>query len=131
MESAVARFESDRYAKNGARREKSAQRVVGELLLRFGIAPHLSGFDPLCGAIRITTERGRFSALPKMSGVHQMIRSLCGENNPEHALHDAITVGFLEAGEAHTQIFPFSNHPSIAEFVCTLAELARDRILPG
>lgn len=113
-----------------AKREDSAQRVAGELLLRCGITPHLCGFDPLCGAIRMTSERDRTRALPAMNAMRTAVGALCKERNPEHAARDAILAGFLTTDETHTQIFPFSDRPSIADFICTLAELARDRVLP-
>lgn len=104
------------------RRTGDAHRVVGELLLRFGITPHLSGYDPLSSGIRLTAERERKAGL------------LCpGEDEPrylrEHAMRDAIRAGFLYTDAIHTQIFPFSERPSNSEFVCTLAALAHDRIM--
>ena len=130
MESGVVRSDTGRYVKRDARREENAQRVVGELLLRFGITPHLSGFDPLCGAIRIASERDRTNVMPPFYRIQPMVGELCRESNPDHALRDAIGVGFLRTDPMQAQLFPFSDRPSIAEFVCTLAELARDRILP-
>ena len=116
----------DRNRKRGGRSGAPAQRAAGELLLRFGVTPHLCGFDPLCGAIRFSAERDRTE--PPSVGMRQICGALCRERSPEHALRDAIGIGFLTADGIHAEIFPFSNRPGSAEFVCTLAELVRDCI---
>ena len=105
-------------------RKKPAQRAPGELLLQFGVTPHLCGFDPLCGAIRFSAERSRVG--PPSGGMQPMIDALCREHDPAHALRDAIGVGFLAADGIHAEVFPFSDRPGSVEFICTLAELVRD-----
>ena len=127
----VRSFETDRNVKRTARSKENTHRIAGELLLELGVAPHLCGFDPLCNAIRFTAERERSRPAPSLTGMQQAFGALCRERNPEHAVRDAIGAGFLGTDEIHTKLFPFSDRPSSAEFVCTLAELVRDRILPG
>ena len=109
-------------------RERDASRTAGELLLRFGITPHLCGFEPLCEGVRIVAEREREDERPPLSELQPAVGRLLDEHSPEHAMRDAIGVGFLSADAIHTQLFPFSDRPSNAEFICTLAELVSDRI---
>ena len=48
------------------RRVGDAHRTVGELLLAFGVTPHLDGFDPILKGIRIRAEQnGPGSMLPE------------------------------------------------------------------
>ena len=107
---------------------QTPQRIVGELLLRFGITPHLCGFDPLSSTIRMAAEEDRTCGMQPASVLQPTLGALCCESDPAHAMRDAIGVGFLGADEIHAKIFPFSDRPSSAEFICTLAELVRDRI---
>lgn len=109
-------------------REQRAQRIVEELLLRCGITPHLCGFDPLSNLIRMAAERDRSRGTGPLSDLQPMLGLLFRACNPEHAMRDAIGVGFLGSDEIHTTLFPFSDRPCSAEFVCTLAELVRDRM---
>ena len=119
------------FAYSGAgcmRRRGDASRTAGELLLLFGITPHLCGFEPLCEGVRIVAERERTRERPPLSELQPAVGRLLGEQSPEHAIRDAIGVGFLDADEIHARLFPFSDRPSSAEFICTLAELVCDRI---
>lgn len=109
-------------------REEDPERIIGELLLRFGITPHLKGYEPLREGVRITAERRRSSGRSPLADLGPTVGKICGERSTETAIHDAIGVGFLSADAIHTQLFPFSDRPSNAEFICTLAELVSDRI---
>ena len=122
------RFFTYRGAERMPHRERDASRTAGELLLRFGITPHLCGFEPLCEGVRIVAEREREDERPPLSELQPAVGRLLGENNPEHAMRDAIGVGFLDPDEIHARLFPFSDRPASAEFICTLAELVMDRI---
>lgn len=121
-------FAFDRGGDATQRCAEDATRIIGELLLRLGITPHLKGYEPLREGVRITAERERSVARPPLTDLRPMVGRICGEHSPEHAIHDAIGVGFLSAEEIHARIFPFSDRPSSAEFICTLAELVSDRI---
>ncbi len=118
----------DGGARRMPRRERDASRTAGELLLRFGITPHLCGFEPLCEGVRIVAERERACERPPLAQLQPAVERLCGEHSPEHAMRDAIGVGFLSPDEIHARLFPFSDRPSSAEFICTLAEMVCDRI---
>ncbi|MBR4907159.1 MAG: hypothetical protein IKZ44_09970 [Clostridia bacterium] len=109
-------------------RERDASRTAGELLLRFGITPHLCGFEPLCEGVRIVAERERERERPPLVELQPAVARLLGEQSQEHAMRDAIGVGFLGPDEIHARLFPFSDRPGSAEFICTLAELVCDRI---
>ena len=121
-------FEHGRGAGRTLRREEDASRVVGELLLQCGITPHLLGFELLREQVRITAKRERLKNRPTLRDLRSATGSLCGACSAEHAVRDAIGAGFLSADGIHTRLFPFSDRPGSAEFVCTLAELALDRI---
>ena len=119
------------FAYGGAgrmRRRGDASRTAGELLLRFGITPHLCGYEPLCEGVRIVAERERKDERPPLSELQPAVGRLYGEQSPEHAMRDAIGAGFLGPDEIHARLFPFSDRPSSAEFICTLAELVMDRM---
>ena len=120
-------FAYDRADRTPCRREDTT-RIIGELLLRFGITPHLKGFEPLRDEVRITAEHERSGLRPPLADLSPTVGRICGKGCAEHAIHDAIGVGFLSADEIHTKLFPFSDRPSSAEFICTLAELVMDRI---
>ena len=122
----IRMFERD--ACGTLRRREDASRVVGELLLQCGITPHLCGFEPLSDGIRMTAERRRAQGRPPLDELQPAVGSLCGKHSPEHAIRDAIGAGFLFADTLHARVFPFSDRPSSAEFICTLAELVMDRI---
>jgi hypothetical protein len=100
-----------------ARRVGDAHRMIGELMLAFGVTPHLDGFDPISQGIRIRAERKGQGALPPKKALSH-----------ETAIRTAIGIGFLRADGIHAQIFPFTDRPSSSEFICTLAALVRDRI---
>lgn len=117
-----------RGADRTLRRREDASRVVEELLLQCGITPHLSGFEPLSGGIRITAERERSHGRPPLAELQPAVGSLCGERSPEHAMRDAIGAGHLLSEEISTHLVSFPDRPSSAEFICTLAELVTDRI---
>lgn len=120
--------EIGRCGRNKERRALNEYRLIGELLLRFGIGPHLVGFDPLRESIRLTAEQDRgFGAAPHAE-IIAVAEALCNVTNGEHAIRDAIRAGFSHPDEIHSQIFPFSEHPTNREFICTLAELVRDWI---
>lgn len=121
------RIRFERTAAGHARRVSDAHRVVGELLLELGVAPHLVGYDPLCDGIRIASEQDRTWAV-QPAALNAAVETLCDASNGEHAIRDAIGVGFLRPDDLHARIFPFSKRPSNSEFVCTLAELVRDRM---
>lgn len=119
------------FAYDGAgrmRRERDASRTAGELLLRFGITPHLCGYEPLCEGVRIVAERERERERPPLSELQPAVGRLLGNFGPEHAMRDAIGVGFLSTDGIHARLFPLSVRPGSAEFICTLAELVSDRI---
>ena len=126
--------EKDLFFRNGQRRKRmpcrreDAARITDELLLALGIAPHLGGFEPLSEEVRITAERRRGNARPPITDPEPIAVRLCGEHGAEHAMRDAIGVGFLHTDEIHTRIFPYTDRPGCAEFICTLAELVLDRI---
>ena len=122
------RFFVYRGAERMPHRERDASRTAGELLLRFGITPHLCGYEPLCEGVRIVAEREREREHPPLAELQPAVGRLLGEQSPEHAMRDAIGVGFLGPDEIHARLFPFSDRPSSAEFICTLAELVMDRI---
>ena len=107
------------------------QRAAGEVLLQFGITPHLVGFDPLCSAIRILAERDRTEGECSFFGTQPTVSALWQDVDTEHAIRDALGVGFLGSDEIHARVFPFSDRPSSGEFVCTVAELLRDRMAEG
>ena len=117
--------------RTGERRTADAHRMIGELMLRMGIEPHLVGFEPLCDGVRIAAEQERTSGAASPKGVYPAIGDLCETDAGEHAIRDAIGVGFLNPGGIHAEIFPFSDRPSNFEFICTVAELVRDRIKSG
>lgn len=117
-----------RHERDRTERVRHAQRVTGELLLEFGIGPHLAGFDPLIHGIRILAERDRAGGTSLPVILQPTIGSVCGSIAWEHAVRDAISVGFLNPDAIHTWAFPFSKRPTGAEFICTLAELVHDRI---
>jgi hypothetical protein len=121
-------FQTAEYQKRMPYRQEDRARIAGELLLAFGITPHLVGFEPLREGVRITAERERGSERPPIRDLEPAVERLCGEHSPEHAMRDAIGAGFLGPDEIHTRVFPFSDRPSCAEFICTLAELVLDRI---
>ncbi len=121
-------FARDCSGKRTPRRETDTTRIIGELLLRFGITPHLKGFEPLREEVRITVECERGSERPSLVELQPTVGKLCGERNPAFAARDAISVGFLSADRVCAQFFPFSDRPSSAEFICTLAEMVTDRI---
>ena len=56
------------------------------------------------------------------------LETLCDHVSQEHSMRDAIGAGFLNTDDIHARLFPFSDRPSNAEFIYTLAELVRDRI---
>ncbi len=114
--------------KRTQRRKGDASRCAAELLLQFGITPHLSGFEPLTEGVRMTAERERRSMRPPIRDLEPAMRDLCGECRPEHAMRDAIGAGFAGTNEVFARVFPFSDRPGSAEFICTLAELVSDRI---
>ena len=118
----------DRGTAGLLRRRGDASRTAGELLLEFGITPHLCGFEPLCEGVRIVAEREREDERPPLSELQPAVGRLLDEHSPEHAMRDAIGVGFLGPDEIHARLFPFSDRPGSAEFICTLAELVMDRI---
>lgn len=115
------------FAGGQARRVSDAHRMIGELLLSLGVTPHLCGYDPLCDGIRMTAERDRKNAMHP-NEMCMAVELLCGAPNGEHAIRDAIAVGFTERNDLHAAIFPFSARPTNSEFVCTLAELVRNRM---
>ncbi len=117
--------------RTGERRTADAHRMIGELMLRMGIEPHLVGFEPLCDGVRIAAEQERTSGAASPNGIYPAIGDLCETDAGEHAIRDAIGVGFLNPGGIHAEIFPFSDRPSNFEFICTVAELVRDRIKSG
>ena len=117
------------FAGGQARRVSDAHRMIGELLLKLGVTPHLVGFDSLCGGIRMTAEQDRASVLHP-GEICTAVEALSGAANGEHAIRDAINAGFLERSDLHAKIFPFSDRPSNSEFVCTIAELVRSRMAP-
>lgn len=121
---------SERKRQGSERRVSDAHRAVGELLLTLGVTPHLSGYDPLSDGIRMTAERKRACAAHR-NELFEAVETLCGTTNGEHAIRDAIDVGFASPGDLHAQIFPYTDRPTNAEFVCTLAELVRDRLTPS
>ena len=127
MKETILFADAGQTARGSERRTEDAHRLIGELLLRMGIGPHLVGFDPLCEGIRILAEQDREAGFSP-ADVFPLIEELCGVTNGEHAVRDAICAGFLHPEEIHSQIFPFSNRPSNCEFICTLAELVRNRI---
>ena len=104
------------------------QRAAAEMLLQFGITPHLGGFDPLCSEIRMMAERNRSEGVPPFFGARPTIAALWQDADTEHAIRDALSAGFMGPDGIHMQTFPFADRPSSAEFVCTIAELLRDRI---
>ena len=104
------------------------QRAAEEMLLQFGITPHLGGFDPLCSVVRMMAEQDRSVGAPPFYGAQPTVAGLWQETDTAHAIRDALGAGFLGPDEIQAQIFPFSDRPSSAEFVCTVAELLRDRI---
>lgn len=119
------------FAYDGAgrmRRERDASRTAGELLLRLGVTPHLCGYEPLCEGVRIVAERERERERPPLSELQPAVGRLLGNFGPEHAMRDAIGVGFLSTDGIHARLFPLSVRPGSAEFICTLAELVSDRI---
>ena len=59
-------------------RERDASRTAGELLLRFGITPHLCGFEPLCEGVRIVAEREREDERPPLSELQPAVGRLLG-----------------------------------------------------
>ena len=118
----------DRGTLGAMRRRGDASRTTGELLLRFGITPHLCGYEPLREGVRMIAEQEREHERPPLAELQPVLEHLLGERSPEHAMRDAIGVGFLDSDEIHGRLFPFSDRPSSAEFICTLAELVMDRI---
>lgn len=118
----------DGGARRMPRRERDASRTTGELLLRFGITPHLCGYEPLREGVRMIAEQERERERPPLAELQPVLEHLLGERSPEHAMRDAIGVGFLDSDEIHGRLFPFSERPSSAEFICTLAELVCERI---
>ncbi len=120
--------QAGRAVRGGDRRAADAHRMVGELLLRLGIGPHLVGFEPLCEGVRFAAEQDRVFGAASPAEVLPAIEDLCDVVSGEHAMRDAIGVGFLNPDGIHTEIFPFSDRPSNFEFICTVAELVRDRI---
>ena len=114
-------------ARGSVRRVSDAHRVIGELLLSLGVTPHLCGYDPLCDGIRITAER-ECACIAHPNELFAAVEALCSVSNGEHAIRDAIGVGFTAPDDLHARIFPFTDRPTNSEFVCTLAELVRDRI---
>lgn len=100
-----------------ARRVGDTHRFIGELLLAFGVTPHLDGFDPISQGIRIRAERRETDAIPSGKALSH-----------ETAVRTAIGVGFLSAAQVHAQIFSCTDRPSSSEFICTLAALVRDRL---
>ncbi len=116
-------------SRQGKRRSAvNTHRYIGELMLRLGIEPHLVGYDPLCGGIRIAAERDRASCVPVSERTLTTVETLCDHVSQEHSMRDAIGAGFLNTDDIHARLFPFSDRPSNAEFIYTLAELVRDRI---
>ena len=113
---------------NRDKREETL-RFAGEVLLRFGITPHLHGYEPLCSAIRLITDRTDGTGVPPYYGAHPTVSALWRNIDTEHEMRDALGVGFLITDEIHTRVFPYTNRPSSGEFVCTIAELLRDRVL--
>lgn len=110
--------------RGSVRRAEDAHRIVGELLLRFGVTPHLCGFDALSSGIRLTAERERSAGMRGVDGNG-------GKYLREHVMRIAIGSGFQCADTIHAQTFPFSDRPSNSEFICTLATLAHDRMMNG
>lgn len=121
-------FERDRSVQRTLCRRGDTSRFTAELLLQMGITPHLCGFVPLSEVVRITAERERGSERPPIVELEPTVARLCGERGTEHAMRDAIGVGFLDTDEIHSQLFPYADRPSCAEFICTLAELVLDRM---
>ncbi len=100
------------------RRAGDAHRITAELLLQFGIMPHLCGYDLLCDGILSRAEREYTTG--------QMPEG--GTSIRQTALRSAIDAGFLHPGAIHTRFFPCADRPSNREFICTLAELVRERL---
>lgn len=100
------------------RRAGDARRITAELLLQFGIMPHLCGYDLLCDGILSRAEH-RYA-----------IERTPDDEKPgrQTALRSAIDAGFLHPGAIHARFFPCGDRPSNSEFICTLAELVRDRL---
>lgn len=120
-------FQKDRRIGVGVSRSDAPHRQIGEALLRIGIEPHLCGFDTLSDGIRITAERElRFA--PFRTHMEPTLGSLNGTAGWEHMMRDAIRAGFLNADEVQAKLFPYTDRPGNAEFVCTLAAALCDRI---
>ena len=99
-----------------ANRTGDAQRTTGEMLLRFGITPHFCGFGSLYCGICVRAEREQTGEIPP------------GGYLRESAMREAIGGGFLNAGAIGTEPFSRARRPTNSEFICTLAELIRDRV---
>ncbi len=115
---AVKSFVGNWDRQSAARRAGDTYRVAGELLLQFGVLPHLYGYELLCDGIRTRAERTRPVVRTPKDG--KLVR--------EGALREAIEVGFLHTDAIHAECFPCADRPSNSEFICTLAMLARDRL---
>lgn len=114
----VKNFAGNRDRQGSVRRAGDAHRTSAELLLQFGIMPHLYGYELLCDGIRTRAERSR-----PVARAPEGVRLVQGT-----ALHSAIDSGFLHADTIHAEYFPCEGRPSNSEFICTLAMLVRDRL---
>lgn len=121
-------YQKERNGNRTSCRREDARRAAEELLLACGITPHLCGFAPLSEGVRITAERKRKRTGLMITELEQTMARLCGERGAEHAMRDAIGAGFLGTDGIRSQLFPYADRPSCAEFICTLAELVIDSI---
>lgn len=128
MTEPIRMFQNEPNVCRALRRKEDAARLIGELLLRCGITPHLCGFESLSEGVRITAERGRGSERPPLSDLQTAVNSICGAFSPEHAMRNAIGAGFFSRDAICARSFPFPDRPSSAEFICTLAEMVGDWI---
>jgi hypothetical protein len=108
----------DHTRSGSVRRAGDAHRLTAELLLQFGIMPHLCGYELLCDGIRIRAERRYAVGRTPENGMPPR----------ETALRGAIDAGFLHTDAIHAQFFPCADRPGNSEFICTLAMLVRDRL---
>ncbi len=100
--------------------------IIGELLHRLGIRPHLRGYYPLFEGIMILVAAGRLQYVPYPEILRQ-IDTIYDLPDTAHAMRDAIASGVSHRPDEYSAVFLRTSRPGNKEFLYTVAEIARDR----
>ena len=107
--------------------DNATMRIIGDLMLDLGIMPHLNGYLPLFEGVRILAGADRTQYI-SYSEVIPQVNALTGLSDSRSAMRTAIAQGAARAQDRYRAVFHHTSKPTNMEFLCTVAEIVRDRV---